>query len=219
MKNKLKAFIVAAIISFPYINTQANSVLLFDDFNSENGGDPAFNYGSFTNWNVLNGSVDLFNDANVISRGLTPPGNSDGLYVDLDGSTFNAGRLESVLTFVLDPGLYRLEFKLASWFDDPDPSNNSVTVTLADVYAEEFSGARSTSFETILREFTVTDATSGKLIFDHSGGDVWGYALDNVGLFVVPVPAALWFFVSGIIGLAAVTNFRKKHSAKVTVND
>ena len=37
----------------------AETVLLFDDFNSENGGNGAFEYSSFLNWNVTGGNIAL----------------------------------------------------------------------------------------------------------------------------------------------------------------
>ncbi len=55
------------------------------------------NYAGFANWDVLDGFVDL------IGNGFFDllPGN--GLYVDLDGSTGDAGKLISKTTFTLDP--------------------------------------------------------------------------------------------------------------------
>jgi hypothetical protein len=76
-----------------------------DNFNGENGGVGQLNYANFANWNVTSGSVDL------IGNGFFDflPGN--GLYVDMDGSTGQAGTIVSKQVFA--PGNYTLSFDLA----------------------------------------------------------------------------------------------------------
>lgn len=90
---------VAAVVAVMLVLTEAGTaqatVLLSDNFNSENGGAGTLNYAGFVNWTVSDGSVDLC--GNGFCDFL--PGN--GLYVDMDGSTGNAGKLTSVATFTL----------------------------------------------------------------------------------------------------------------------
>ena len=85
----------------------AATVIFSDDFNAENGGVGALNYTGFANWGVsgVGETVDL------IGNGFFDfyPGN--GLYVDLDGSTGNAGVLTTNSFF--GPGSYVLSFNLA----------------------------------------------------------------------------------------------------------
>ena len=61
--------------------------VFFDDFNAENGGVGQTNYTGFANWAVQDGTVDL------IGNGFFDffPGN--GLYVDVDGSSGDAGKM------------------------------------------------------------------------------------------------------------------------------
>lgn len=80
-------------------------VLLAENFNGENDGTFQLNYTDFARWEVPAGTVDLVG---------TPPFDdflptSQGLYVDLDGSSKAAGTLRSRARFDLTPGRYRLE--------------------------------------------------------------------------------------------------------------
>jgi hypothetical protein len=69
--------------------SSADIFLLNDDFDTENSSIGLLDYSRFSNWIVTRGSVDL------IGNGFYDfyPGN--GLYVDLDGSTNEGGKLES----------------------------------------------------------------------------------------------------------------------------
>jgi len=152
---------------------EPSSVLLDDNFDSENEGFGSLNYFGLRNWNVTAGSVDLIGNGFADSL----PGN--GLYLDLDGTTSQAGTIESKTTFTLVPGTYRLEFSLAgSQLGDL----NRVDVRLGDVYTETFTPPSDAPFTLIRRDIIVTTATSGKLVFQSFGGDNMGYLLDNVRL-------------------------------------
>ena len=86
----------------------AAATLLEDNFDAENSGTGTLNYSGLANWDVTDGSVDL------IGNGFFDylPGN--GLYLDLDGSTGNAGKLESKTTYSFNPGdIVELKFNLA----------------------------------------------------------------------------------------------------------
>jgi hypothetical protein len=63
-KEEMMRKLVMAIIGSGLIlisqNANADSVLLDDNFNSENGGDPFYpNYANFQNWDVVSSGVDL----------------------------------------------------------------------------------------------------------------------------------------------------------------
>ena len=77
------------------------AVIFSDNFDGENGGVGALNYTGFANFSVSNGLVDL------IGNGFFDflPGN--GLYVDLDGSTSDAGVLTKVQRWRWPPGCTR----------------------------------------------------------------------------------------------------------------
>jgi len=147
--------------------------ILTDNFDLENEGRGQLNYFGFTNWEVTKGSVDL------IGHGVWDYFPDHGLYLDLDGSSNNAGRLESKTTFRLEPGQYRLEFDLAG---SPSSGPNTVTASLGSLYREDFTLGVKDPFRTITRMISVSTSTSTKLIFDHAGEDNQGLFLDNVKL-------------------------------------
>jgi len=147
--------------------------LLDDDFDSEHRGEGQLNYSQFVNWDVTEGTVDL------IGHGFYDFFPDHGLYLDLDGSTNNAGRLESKTHFSLESGEYRLEFALAG---SPLSGPNTVTVSLGDLYSEDFTLAVKEPFRTIARTVRVSTPTGAKLTFDHSGGDNQGLLVDEVKL-------------------------------------
>jgi hypothetical protein len=156
----------------------AAATLLEDNFDAENSGTGTLNYSGLANWDVTDGSVDL------IGNGFFDLLPSDGLYLDLDGSTGNAGKLESKTTYSFNPGdIVELKFNLAG---SQRGDTNSVTVSLGSLLNEVFTLNSPTSLTTITRSFTVASATNAELVFDHSGGDSFGLLLDNVKLSVNP---------------------------------
>ena len=102
---QVATFRLVLVLLFP-LSGQAGVVVLSDNFDSESLG---LNYTGFANWNVTAGSVDLIGQPDFFDF---LPGN--GRYVDMDGSTNQAGRLESKASFTINPGdSYLLTFDLA----------------------------------------------------------------------------------------------------------
>jgi hypothetical protein len=147
--------------------------LVNEPFDFERNGVAQLNYSAFANWTVTRGSVDLIG---LGSNDLLP---GNGLYLDLDGSTASAGRLQSSAVFNLAPGTYELQFDLAG---SRRGDTNTVTVSLGTVYSESFTVASSQPFTRITRNITVGEAETGRLVFDHAGGDNVGLLLDKVKL-------------------------------------
>ncbi|MGD9368532.1 MAG: VPLPA-CTERM sorting domain-containing protein [Desulfobacteraceae bacterium] len=180
-------------IIFFFSNTANAAILFLDDFNSENGGNGALNYTGFANWDVTDGSVDLIGIGTIYDF---YPGN--GLYIDLDGSTRDAGRMETKNAFILNPGRYEFQFDLGG---QTSLGANTVEIAIGSLYTESFTFTQDTAtFITYSRFFDVAAATTATIIFDNSGGDNQGVILDNVQLSSVPVPAAVWLLGSGLLG-------------------
>ncbi|MEH2422839.1 MAG: PEP-CTERM sorting domain-containing protein [Nostoc sp.] len=184
------------------------TTLLQDDFNQENNGVGTLNYNQFANFDVINGSVDL------IGNGFFDflPGN--GLYVDLDGSTFLAGTLQSKTTFNFQPGdIVNLSFQLAG--NQRNAMIDPVTVTLGNLFNETFSLPPSQGFTTISRSFTVASATSATLNFRETGTDNIGLLLDNVTLTKsVPEPGSIMGLLAfGAFGATSLCKRKQQQSA------
>jgi hypothetical protein len=215
VKKLSKSGMVLAVITTIGLSTSAasaaNVVLLNDNFNTVNSGNPLLNYNGFTNWDVTNGTVDLIGNGSFDFL----PGN--GLYIDTDGSSNNAGILSSKNAFAFATGdIVDLTFKLAG--NQRNNGLDSVLISLGSLFSETFTLPSNQGFTTFNRSFTVASATNAKLAFEGIGGDNVGLLLDDVKLIKsanepasVPEPASL----IGILGLGAfgVTSLRKRKQA------
>jgi hypothetical protein len=152
----------------------AATVLLSDNFDSENGGVGVNNWTTFSNWNVLSGCVDLH------GNGFWDVQRGHGLYVDLDGSCMRAGTIESKQEFELNPGVYVLEFWLAG--NQRIDRADTVTVTLGSLLQEDIVLERREQFHLITRRIDVSTATAARLRFQGHGGDNQGALLDVIRL-------------------------------------
>lgn len=174
-------------------------VLFADDFNTENGGNTQTNYAAFANWTVSDGAVDLIANG---SFGLT----GSGMFVDMDGSANNAGRLTTLQTFNLMAGTpYILSFRLSG--NQRGGANDTVDVSLGGAFSESFTRAPSAQWQLVTRDFTPGSNSSAQLVFDHRGADNLGILLDDVRLEAVPEPATL-----AALGLGALALLRRRKS-------
>lgn len=194
----LFAFMISSLIP---VTSQAAPVFS-DNFDTETLG---LNYTGFANWTVSDGTVDL------IGTGFfdLQPGN--GHYVDLDGSTSNAGVMTSLALSLTGGVTYDLTFSLAG---SQRGDTNTVTygIDLNSDSVLDVSGSQTLAsgvgFGVFSLTFTPSSSTANaRIVFGQAGGDNVGLLLDNVALNSrvagVPEPGSLLLLGSGFAGLAA----------------
>ncbi len=187
MKKGLLGILLCVVLS-----GSASANLFYDDFNSENGGVGALNYAGFANWSVSEGSVDL------IGNGYFDFQPGYGLYVDMDGTSGDAGRITTTTSLYLDAGAYTLSFDLAGNHRNNASETVTVEVSLG-AFSQPYSLGRFDPFTTYTENVNIDTAGYYNLSFVGSGGDNVGMLLDNVSLAVVPVPGAV---LLGMLGLS-----------------
>lgn len=196
-------FGLAAVLFLSAGSARAD-VIFSDNFDQEA---TALNYNSFANWNVTGGTVD------TVGNGFFDflPGN--GVYVDLDGTSFDAGVLGSNGQ-ALAPGAYTLSFDLAG---SQRGDVNVVTVSVgtsgnpSQFGSAILTRASADPFTTETLDFVLIAPTNDFLIsFSNAGGDNIGALLDRVVLQSVPEPSSMALCgVAGLAGLVARMRRRK----------
>jgi hypothetical protein len=166
--------IVGACLSAP---ASASTLIFQDDFDKENNSKEATKYENFAKWNVTKGSVDLIGNENF----KFIPGYVDGLYIDLDGTTGSAGRLETKEEFTYNAGdIFDLSFQLAG--SQKGSVDDSVEVSLGNMFNETITLSPDKPLTTYTRTIKAKQKGSMKLAFAGVGGDDVGLLLDNVSL-------------------------------------
>ena len=193
----------------------AQTVLLDDTFNGENGGAGAAEFSGFANF--VGANVDLlapgyFFNLCQLAGGSTP-------CVDMEGS--GNGSLTTRVAYALAPGAVTIRFDLAG--DQRGHSNNTVTASLtttlgAVLFNEVCSLPGDADFTTFTRDVVVPEATTARLAFLSGGpADSFGMLLDNVVLVAgtavttpVPEPATLALVGGGLALIAGIGRRRRR---------
>lgn len=151
-------------------------------------------------WSVADGTVDLIGAGGPFDL---IPGN--GRYVDLDGSTGNAGALTRLLE--LTAGVtYSASFALAG--NQRGYGNDVVDVSFGATSGSYTLASADALFGRMLA-FTPGSSGTFALSFANRGGDNVGALLDNVAVTAVPEPQSVAMLAAGLLALGFVARRRR----------
>jgi MYXO-CTERM domain-containing protein len=189
--------IILTVLTAAALATAAQADVFSDDFNAENGGAEALNYNGLTNWTVTNGTIDLIGNGGTFDF---LPGN--GLYIDLDGSSLDAGDMMSMSLF-LTPGTYTLTYDLAGSQRSGSPVD-AVDVTFGNAATVNHVLGYSQGFTNYSISMTVVSGGNYTILFQDLGNDNQGALLDNVHV-TVPAPGA-----AAMLGVGMLASSRRR---------
>lgn len=194
-----KLIVAAAISLATACGSAAAQTVFFDDFNDEFPDLDAVPNG----WTVTNGTVDIIGSGPNGTLFDARPGN--GYYIDLDGSSNNAGRLTTRLSFAAGTA-YELSFDLSG--SGGVEESMTYGIDFDSPLAPDFLlpvASSSSQFTRVSLLFSTPVATGGAVVFDHAGGDNIGLLLDDVRVAVIPEPHAWGLLLAGLglLGFAA----------------
>lgn len=163
-------------------------------------------------WTVTNGTVDIAGTG--LAGNLCAGGPSPSRCVDLDGSTFDAGRMTSDV-FLLAPATYTLSFWLRGNSRGGATDTVAVSIGLPELFFESFTLAFNAPWQRVTRTFAYGGAAAPfSLVFDHAGGDNVGIILDDVTLTsvtaAVPEPGTLALIGVGVAAFVAARRRRRR---------
>ena len=194
---------------------QSQAAYFSDNFDNQNGGNGALSYTGFANWTISNGTVDL------IGNGFFDFLPGHGLYVDLDGSTSNAGLMTSESISLPSAGSYSLVFYLAGnqyagnqqLYPNTGPETVDVSVLSGSntLRSQTYVMQPLDPFTRYELQFTIPGPTSIDLLFHDRSQDNIGALLDNVSVNSVPIPPSAFLLGSGLLGLGLL-GWRRKRS-------
>ena len=207
MKKNLAVAVAAITLFFGVFTSNANASYVTDgEFNTPYAGGGFTTYGTggnFGGWNVVSGSVDLIG-------GYWQSATLGGGSVDLDGNS--PGAINQLIT--TGAGSYVLNFSLSG---NPDAGTGpkTVRVTVGNAthdFTYNISESNNHSNMNYLAE-SLAFNTSGPTTLSFqslSDGGPFGPVVSGVSVSAVPLPAALPFFLTSLLGMFGFKNFRRQ---------
>lgn len=192
----VKRYLLVGLLAICFVSSSKADVTIFsDNFNGYTLGtnSPTSVFGG--NWTVSNGTVDVIGNPGFFDF---LPGN--GRYIDLDGSTEDAGDFSSLALNLIGGQTYRVSFDLAG---SQRGDNNTVLVSFGSL-SGPIALTSSIGFTNFFGLYTPTSNETVSLVFSHAGGDNVGLLLDNVLIQKldsgnpVPEPASMISLLAGI---------------------
>ncbi len=202
MRRFLNTVALAGVLSVAVCGSANAGVILSDNFDAA---PLALNWPGdavFTSLGTGGATTDLIGAPGFFDM---LPGN--GRYVDMDGSTFVSGILQSVASF--GPGDYTLSFRLAG--NQRNVAPRAVNVLLGTDLIASVTLAANVPFTLFTYNFTST--TGGNLTFAQQGpGNNQGSLLDDVTLSV-PEPTTLAMAIGALLSILGLSFLRRRAGA------
>lgn len=215
MRRRLAAALAAPFLCLSLPEGAFAATVFAEDFETENSAVSAVNFGAFSQFSVVDGSVDYLGARNP--WGLSCAGGSKGC-VDLDGTTASKVASQFVSRRIsFNPGTYSLAFDLGG--NQRMNRSDTLEISVGDLLSRRtLTLDRDAPFRTYSFNFTVGAATVAAITFRSPGpSDFVGLILDNVRItdgapstdvVETPLPAALLLMLAGLGGIAALPRRR-----------
>ena len=222
--SRLAATVLGAGALLAAASPAGAAIVFQDDFNTGVPVTPNGLNATPTGWSVSDGSVDWINNANSYGDGTNlkcrDTLDASSGCVDLDGSSGTAGIMTRTVSLTGGTQYLLTAYLSGNHRGGSYPLRGPDTVHFGfrDAGGNLIAGAWETANVAAGNTYTLIDvlftpSTPGtatyQVFFDDQGTDNVGALLDDVTLTAVPLPAAAWLLLSGLVGFVALGRRRQ----------